>query len=104
MDEHIVTVNGETVFQLDDKTLIPLLVSENQPEVGEIAMFRPHDIGIATSIGKYSNPNTAIFRGVVSYREFLGNRVRYSVNVTKHVIVVNNNYCAGKKTFGQDVF
>ena len=36
---------------------------------------------------------------------FLGNRVRYSVDVKEHVIVVDDNYSAGRRIFefGQKV-
>jgi len=52
-----------------------------------------------------SNTDAAIFDGAVSHREFLGNRVRYSVDVKEHVIVVDDNYSAGRRIFefGQKV-
>ena len=68
-------------------------------------MFRPQDVEIASSGEKISNTDAAIFDGVVSHREFLGNRVRYSVDVKEHVIVVDDNYSAGRRIFefGQKV-
>ena len=99
LDGCITTIDGETVFQLDGSTLIPLAVSESQIDEAEVAMFRPQDIAITSSGREVSNKNTAILSGEVSHREFLGNLVRYSVKVDKHIIVVDDTHRAGRKTF-----
>ena len=80
-------------------------VDENEIDESRIAMFRPQDVEISSSGDKISNTDAAIFDGAVSHREFLGNRVRYSVDVKEHVIVVDDNYSAGRRIFefGQKV-
>lgn len=97
--------NGEMVFESTGNLLIPLLADKNKIDTSRIAMFRPQDVEIASSGEKISNTDAAIFDGAVSHREFLGNRVRYSVDVKAHVIVVDDSYSAGRRIFefGQKV-
>ena len=97
--------NGEMVFESTGNLQIPLLADKNEIDANRIAMFRPQDVEIASSGEKISNTDAAIFDGAISHREFLGNRVRYSVDVKEHVIVVDDSYSAGRRIFefGQKV-
>jgi iron(III) transport system ATP-binding protein len=98
-------VNGDAVFESNGNLDIPLLDDKNQVDESRIVMFRPQDIAIAFAGDNISNSDSELFEGVVSHREFLGNRVRYSVDVKKHVIIVDDSYSAGRRIFefGQKV-
>ena len=105
LEGRIKSDGGATIFESSGNLAIPIVIGDNQEVFGETVMFRPQDIAIASSGDSFSDADATVFEGAVSHREFLGNRVRYSVDVKNHVVVVDDNYSAGRQIFevGQQV-
>jgi iron(III) transport system ATP-binding protein len=64
-------------------------------------MFRPQDVTIREA-AVAGAAGEAVLPGVVQFREFLGNLVRYSVRVGDHVILVDDAHHAGGRVFRPD--
>jgi iron(III) transport system ATP-binding protein len=97
----VTTSGGKSAFETDEGTTFPLSELGRQKDDGRIAMFRPQDITIQAPGGSVPDEEVML-SGKVVHREFLGNLVRYGVNIGKHVFAVDDYHNAGRKMFNVD--
>lgn len=76
--------------------VLPLAGGAHAPGAAQTAMFRPQDVAIAAP----ADPVEGIaFAGRVRHREFLGNLLRYTVEVGDAALLIDDTHHPGRRAF-----
>jgi len=104
VDGRIETKRGKPVFSALDGIIIPAGNSGLKSGIDCTAMFRPQSLHILTSRSR-APKGSPIMNGKVEHCEFLGHLIRYSIQVGKHVLMVDETHESGEAAYdvGEDV-
>lgn len=91
LDGHVEEEDGRLEFRSTDGVVVPLATGRSGKQN---IIFRPQNLTIAAPDAK-PDEGTIRLTGEVSHREFLGNRIRYSVKVGEHTIQVDDVHRRG---------
>jgi iron(III) transport system ATP-binding protein len=104
IDGSMTETEGKVLFRAPDGTSVPLDGAGAKTRESMTVMFRPQNL-IICDAGAPPAENRTKLSGRVQHREFLGNIIRYAVNVGEHSVLVDDTHQAGRGDFdvGADV-